>query len=234
MEQLVRTRKLACLGALCVGSVALVGCGGSSSPATTTQQATAAHHPQQTAGASSLDTGASQTHGGRQASHGSAGTQTRSDTHATAQAHVTQPDVSKGQTVQKAHSTPSQSGDDHNPVSASGPNPCRLVSLSEAKAITGGAIAASREAPLGPTCVYKLADSKSDITLNVEAASVAKATAHMSKRQQVTVHGHRGYCGTLGASMLYVPLAGAQVLHVTAPCSVAQRFAALALGRLAA
>jgi hypothetical protein len=136
--------------------------------------------------------------------------------------------------VQKGRSTPSQSGDDHNPVRSTGPNPCRLVSLGEAKAITGGAIAASTEAPLGPTCVYKLAGSKSNITLNVESVSVAQATTHMKGRQQVTVHGHRAYCGTLGTSMLYVPLASGQILHVTAPCMVAQRFAALALGRLAA
>ena len=136
--------------------------------------------------------------------------------------------------MQKGRSTPALSGDDHNPVKATGPNPCRLVSLGEAKAITGGAIAASSEAPLGPTCVYKLGGSKSDITLNVEHVSVSQATTHMTGRQQVTVRGRRGYCGTLGTTMLYVPVGGGQILHVTAPCMVAQRFAALALGRLAA
>lgn len=236
MEQLVRITKLAGIVALCAGSSALIACGGSSPPKAATQPAVVAQHPRQTAPASGLDTGRPQSRraDGQPTSAGSAGTPPHSPTHTASGTQAKQPDVSRGRTVQKGHSTPALSGDDHHPITASGPNPCRLVRLGEAKAITGGAIAASTEAPLGPTCVYKLTGSKANITLDVEAASVSRATSHMTGRQQVTVHGRRGYCGTLGTSMLYVPLGNGQILHVTAPCMVAQRFAALALGRLAA
>jgi hypothetical protein len=48
------------------------------------------------------------------------------------------------------------------------------------------------------------------------------------------VGARKAYCGSLGSQMLYVPLTGGRVLHVTASCAVAQRFAALALSHLAA
>ena len=47
----------------------------------------------------------------------------------------------------------------------------------------------------------------------------------------MTVGAHKAYCGSLGTQMLFVPLAGARVLHVTA--AIARRLAALALSRLA-
>lgn len=232
----MRITKLVGLVALCAGSSTLVACGGSSSGNTPTQPAVAAQHPRQAAVASGLDTGSAgakqtDTVGGLTSS-GPA----RPDigTHGASHPQAKQGTVSHGQSVQKGQSDPARSGDDHNPVKATGPNPCRLVSLGEARTITGGAIASSIEAPLGPTCIYTLAGSQAPITLNVEAANVSQATNHMTKRQQVTVHGRRGYCGTLGTSMLYVPLGNGQILHITAPCRVAQQFAALALGRMAA
>jgi hypothetical protein len=228
MEQLVQITKLAGVLALCAGSSALVGCGGSSlSSKTTTQSPVVAQHPYKTAGASILDIGGGSTRGagGQAAALGSARRQRE---------NVKQTGVSRGSSVKKGRSTPVQSGDDGHPISSNQPNPCRLVSVAEAKVITGGAIAASAEAPLGPTCIYKLVSSKADVTLAVESLSVSQATSHMAKRQYVTVRGRRAYCGNLGAPMLYVPLSGGQILHVTAPCSVAQRFAALALGRLTA
>jgi hypothetical protein len=233
----VRITNLASAIALCAASTAIVACGGSSSPTTTTQPTSIAQHPRQTAGASGLDTGSSGTRQAQTqpASGGPASTQPHGAKQTTmSQSKTKQPDVSRGRSVQKGHPTPVQSGDDNNPVSSNQPNPCKLVSLTEAKAITGGAIAGSTEAPLGPTCIYKVAGSKAAITLNVESLSFSQATSHMAKRQQITVRGRRGYCGNLGAPMLYIPLSGGQILHVTAPCGVAARFADLALGRLAA
>ena len=43
-----------------------------------------------------------------------------------------------------------------------------------------------------------------------------------------------GFCGQLGTQMLFMPLPSGEVLNITAPCSVAQRFASVALSRLAA
>lgn len=233
----MRITKLANLVALCAGSSLLVACGGSSSQQTTTHRADVAQHPRQTLAASGLDTGGG---GGQQSApataSGSSGAG-RPDvgTHGASPTQAKQGTVSRRHSVQRGRTNPVQSGDDHNPVRATGPNPCRLVSLGEARSITGGAIATSTEAPLGPTCVYKLTGSKSDITLDVESTtSVSQATGHMAKRQRVTIRGHQGYCGTLGTSMLYLPFGNGQLLHVTAPCGVAHRFAALALGRLAA
>lgn len=128
-------------------------------------------------------------------------------------------------------------GTSDNDASTTGPpslNPCTLVSIGQAKAITGGTVSGSFEAPLGPTCVYKAGRPRTDITIDIESVSLAQAASHMTKRKQLTVSGHRAYCGTLGSQMLFVPLPGGKLLHVTAPCGVAQQFATLALGRLAA
>jgi hypothetical protein len=114
-------------------------------------------------------------------------------------------------------------------------NPCTLVSLSQAQAITRGAIVTRQEAPLGPTCLYRLRRSKSMITVAIESVSLAQVSGRTStRRAPVEVGGHRGYCARLGAQMLLVPLRGRQLLTVTAPCVLAQRFAAEALKHLAA
>ena len=135
--------------------------------------------------------------------------------------------------VQKAR--PSQNPEiNENPGQPKALNPCKLVSRSEAQSIVGHSIAASIEAPLGPTCIYQMSGSKSQITLQVERLSYGQATHQLSKRTRVNVGDRKALCGSLGTQMLFVPLAGGQVLHVTAPCAVAQQFAALALRRLAA
>lgn len=139
--------------------------------------------------------------------------------------------VGRAGTVQKAHHGPSTSDD--NPVAVTSINPCTLVTSAEARTIASGVIGAT-EAPLGPTCVYKRTNTKSNITLAVELQSFAQVTKHMQRRRSVTIRGRQAYCGTLGSKMLFVPLPSGQVLNVTAPCSVAKQFAALALRRLKA
>jgi hypothetical protein len=113
-------------------------------------------------------------------------------------------------------------------------NPCTLVRRPEAEAILRGPIASVVEAPLGPTCIYTLAASKKDITVAVEEVGIAQARNQMRKPNVVHVRGRQAYCGRLGNPMLFAPVADGRVLNVTAPCAVARRFAAVALGRLGA
>jgi hypothetical protein len=56
----------------------------------------------------------------------------------------------------------------------------------------------------------------------------------MVKPAPILVGGHHAYCGKLGGQTLIVPLRSGQLLNVTAPCVIAERFAQAALKRLAA
>lgn len=134
--------------------------------------------------------------------------------------------------VQRARSTPASTSDDTRGEKQAALNPCRLVSAAEAQAIVGAPIAGQLEAPLGPTCVYRLSGSSRQITLAIESLGFHQVTHEMTRPRPITVGHRRAYCGRLGTSMLFVPLRPGRVLNVTAPCSTAQRFAALALSRL--
>lgn len=137
--------------------------------------------------------------------------------------------------VAKARQTPSTSNDEYSTTGAKPANPCALVSLSEAQNITGGAITKMIEAPLGPTCIYSGGTRRAArVTLAVETESLSQVTRHMRPRKHLVINGHRSLCGRLGAQMLFVPLDRYQLLHVTAPCGIAQRFAAVAVSRLSA
>ena len=120
-------------------------------------------------------------------------------------------------------------------MKASGPpplNPCTLVSGSEAQAIVGASLRASKEAPLGPTCVFNFKGSHPVITLAIESLSFQKTIRHMKKSTRLAVEGLEADCGNLGEPMLFVSLSGGRVLNVTAPCPIARAFAVKALGRL--
>lgn len=231
-----RITTLGCVVAVATAAVALSGCGGSSSPSAstppkgTTQQATPTPVP------SNADIGAAKVQAERNHADKSAAATERaiaSDRPRPA-GHQSHPRIVAAGKVQKARPTGAPSDHDASTTGPSSLNPCALVSVGEAKTITGGTVSSSFEAPLGPTCVYKAARPRTDITVDVEAVSLAQAASHMTKRKQLTVGGHRAYCGMLGSQMLFVPLAGGKLLHVTAPCALAQQFATLALGRLAA
>lgn len=236
----MRTRKIAGLAALCATSVAITACGGGSgsgsgagSSASSTQPALAAQHPASATNASNLDIGQGRS---QKADHGTQQSPAAAQRSANAgqQSEVAkQPSVTRHAGVQKSHATPAQADNDGAPAIHK-LNPCTLVSLAQAKAITGGAVTASVEAPLGPTCVYHVAHQRADITVDVEVSSHAQPAHAMSKRQNLTIRGHQAYCGRLGSEMLFVTLPGGNLLHVLAPCPVAQQFAAAALGRLAA
>lgn len=210
MEQLVRIKNLTNVVVLLAGSAAIVGCGSSSPPKPAAQPPVAAQRPVQSSDASNLDIGRGKSQ------------------------QADQPTISKSGKHQKGHATPGLTDNDTNSSTSNRANPCTLVSLREARVITGGAISGSAEAPLGPTCVYELAHSKAPITLAVESSSFSSVTRQMTKRQQLTVRGHKAACGRLGSQMLFVMLPGGRLLHVTASCSVAERFASLAIGRLTA
>lgn len=64
--------------------------------------------------------------------------------------------------------------------------------------------------------------------------SFSRLSRQLSSRKAIVVAGRHAYCGRLGTQMLLVPLGKGELLNVTAPCAVAQRFAAYALSHLAA
>jgi hypothetical protein len=220
------------IAALGLSALPLVGCGGSSGSSATAAAATTTTHTQAarpTPRGSNADVGIAPAQQASQKETGSS----RHKSHALGRPQAPAGSVGAAGKVQKAR-TNKTTEIDENPGPPKAANPCRLVSRSEAQSIVGHSIAASIEAPLGPTCIYQLSGSKTQITLQVERLSYGQATHQLSKRSLVSVGDRKALCGSLGTQMLFVPLADGQVLHVTAPCAVAQRFAALALKRLTA
>ena len=115
-----------------------------------------------------------------------------------------------------------------------GPNPCILVTRTEAQAAVGSPITKITEAPLGPTCILQVQGQKQTITVAVESSVAASQVHEMRKVQHLAISGHTAYCGVLGRPMLNVPLSNGKLLNVTAPCSIAQALAAKALPRITA
>jgi len=239
-----RTTTLAGFAALCAATFALAGCGGSTATRTTApgpiQQArptpalsgadVGGEGTQSPGGGVSKATGTQQSGGG--ASQPAGTQQSGGGTSQPAgMPHLDRVVPSGG--VQKARQTPSASKDDKPVLKPTGLNPCTLVSTSEAASIAGAATVAT-DAPLGPTCIYRIHGAKAAITLAVESESFSQVSRQMSHRQSVKISSRTAYCGRLGAQMLFVPLSNGRVLNVTAPCAIAQRFATLALSRLAA
>jgi hypothetical protein len=110
-----------------------------------------------------------------------------------------------------------------------GRDPCTLVSKAQAQAILGRAISNPVEAPLGPTCIYQPAGTKSLVTVTVASVNFATIRRHLRDRKRIDVNGHTAYCGTYGQVATFVLLAHGRVLNVTAPCAIGTRFAAQAL-----
>lgn len=232
----MRTKKTSGLVALCAVPLAIAACGGSgpTAPSTPAQPAVTAAHPANSANASNLDIGKASSQRSEHAKQESPRTAQRQATAGQHSEAARQPRITRHAGVQKARPTPALSSDDNAPSVIHKLDPCTLVSLQRARAITGGAVTTSVEAPLGPTCVYHVAHQRSDITLDIEVSNIARVARSMTKRHTLTIQGHRAYCGQLGSQMLYVVLPGKKLLHVLAPCAVAQQFAVTALGRLTA
>ncbi len=230
-------KALAGLAGLTLAATALAGCGGSTpNNVTTVATGKSTQQARPTPSPSNADVGsaAAQVAPATTAAHGSrhtgkpGATVSSSTSGAVASSHATDR-VARAHGVQHARSTPSQSNDDLSNTGARGLNPCTLVTASEARSITAGAVVGTLEAPLGPTCIYRSSNSKAaNITMTVESLKLSQVTHRMSKSTQFSVKSHPAYCGRLGPQMLFVPLANGQVLNVVAPCSVARQFAALA------
>jgi len=110
--------------------------------------------------------------------------------------------------------------------------PCGLVSAKRAKAIVGETLVSKTEAPLGPTCIFKFRGRLATVTLVVERGLIQGSIQHMHSPKLVNVAGLPAYCGKLGTTILDVALRQGGVLSVTAPCPIAQAFAAQALAVL--
>jgi hypothetical protein len=111
-------------------------------------------------------------------------------------------------------------------------NPCSYVRTSDAAAILRAPSVKETEAPLGPTCIITAAGQPHAATLAVEVLPAAQALRAMKHVSRTSIAGHSAYCGTIGDSILLVPIAGAITLDVSAPCPQARALAALALSRI--
>lgn len=235
----MRITSLASIGALGLTGLTLAGCGGSSSSSRTAGSSPGA------AGAEThtVTERSRATPAESNADVGKVGAQLSLSAQSRAAVTVTHPRrgadgkrVRGGDIISPTHTERAQatatSNDDRNTNTTL--NPCRLVSLSQAEGIAGSGITTRIEAPLGPTCIYGGPREKSGVTLALETRNFTQATRQLSKRKTVVVSGHTSYCGQFGASILLVPLGTNQVLNVTAPCGVAQQFAARALQSLSA
>jgi hypothetical protein len=154
--------------------------------------------------------------------------------------------VTRGNVVQRPFvGTGGNTANDDNPTgtasrSDSGPkastastaaNPCLLVSRSQAESITGHAVKVT-EAPLGPTCIYQEKGAKASITLAVQRQKFSSLKRNIKHLSKYTIRHKAAYCGVYGTSVLDVPLGSNRLLNITAPCSVARKFAAVALAKL--
>ncbi len=120
-------------------------------------------------------------------------------------------------------------------IPSSAQNPCTLVTAAEAQAIVHAPVLRQTEASQGPTCLLELKGGPRSITLAVQAVNVSREIAQMEKKPtQLSIGGHKAYCGTLGSQLLFVELGGGRVLQVAAPCGTAQALATKALPRIKA
>jgi hypothetical protein len=118
------------------------------------------------------------------------------------------------------------------PVSAR--RPCTLVTRAQAQALVGAPILQPLQATQGPTCIYRSRSGTRFVTLAVQRADFGALRAQLRHPRRIAVSSRTGYCGRLGHPMLLVALSSGRVLGIAAPCSLAVRFAARALRRLAA
>jgi hypothetical protein len=146
-----------------------------------------------------------------------------------ARAHAGTPARSHATTPARSHATTPRR---QKPLAPAAGRPCSLVTKAQAGAIIGAAVTEPLEAPLGPTCIYQTPRGKPYITLSVQKADLGKLRARLRAPRAVSVAHRTAYCAGAGAKTLYVPVGGGRVLTVSAACTVAARFAALAAPQL--
>ena len=147
--------------------LALAGCGGSSSSSSTQAAAGPTQTARHTASQSNADVGTAQAQ--RPISRPSRATRQTSGTSTRSRWAVRQrPQARSAPPTRFTRRDPTRIPRSTRTRQLKAANPCKLVSRSEAQTIIGRTVSASIEAPLGPTCIYQLAGSKSEITLQVE------------------------------------------------------------------
>jgi hypothetical protein len=234
----------------------LAGCGGSQSHTTSAGASSTAAAAASNAGDNATSAGASTSGPGSarrsgSSSDGRAGSASGDRSSVSSQTIVKSHDrITSGPVTERPASGTggSSANDDNNPgladagglskrvgkPAANMVNPCTLVSQAEARTITGEALGAPVEAPLGPTCLYMTPGHKTSITLTLEPINFAQVKAHVRHTQRLDIQGREAYCGNYGRPTVFVPLNGGQMLTVTASCTVGRQFAATALARLKA
>ena len=110
--------------------------------------------------------------------------------------------------------------------------PCSLVTRGQARAIMRESVLPPREAPQGPTCVYRAEKGKNLVTLAVQELDFKQVKRDVRQPTRFTVSSRAGICGQLGQPVLYVRLARDRTLTVAGPCAVARQFASRAVRRL--
>ena len=78
------------------------------------------------------------------------------------------------------------------------------MTRAQARAILGAPVQAPREAPQGPTCIYRTRKGNDFITLAVQPASFSGLKRQISRPQSIEVAGRSAFCGAHGQPMLYV------------------------------
>lgn len=111
-------------------------------------------------------------------------------------------------------------------------NPCRYLTTVEAASALGAPSARAHEAPLGPTCVFTPKGQATASTLSVQAITLSRELQRMRDVSTTSVAGRRAYCGTLGQSLMLVPLSNYYVLEIAARCAAAKAMARAAIPRI--
>jgi uncharacterized protein DUF3558 len=111
-------------------------------------------------------------------------------------------------------------------------NPCALVTKAQAQRILGAKLLDPVVAPQGPTCLYRDRAGQAFATISVQSQRFKDLRPQIRRVERIDVSGHTAYCGVQGQPMLYLPLSGARVLSVAAPCKTAARFARRAAAQL--
>ncbi|MDQ6820820.1 MAG: hypothetical protein M3076_10905, partial [Actinomycetota bacterium] len=177
----IRTATILVAIALGSGGLLVGGCGGSASGSLTRSQAQASPTQQQ-AGAAAQHSGSSPSVAGSTSHHKTGVHAHRSSTAKarSSQAHGT----TTGQGVQH---TSGSTGGTVAALVPKGPNPCVFVSAAAAQAIIGTPIAGTTEAPLGPTCVFKLKGQRQTITIAVETQRIGTQVRYMHRRRHLVL-----------------------------------------------
>jgi len=135
-----------------------------------------------------------------------------------------------GEKVQKPFK--SEPDSEANETGARPLHPCLILTGAEVARVTHVSVTQTTEAPIGPTCIYRVAATPGQYAFAVESLAFKVAAANVPRHRLTAIAGHRAYCRTLGQPTLFVDLPAGRVLSVQAPCRTAARLATRALRAL--